>query len=308
MAHEVRPIGSFPKSEATPNLALKDRSLQELQEMIEWPHKFEEAQAEAAALQPEPEPPQSEPQTPPEPLAEPEPEAPAPEPEATPTPAEPEPSREDIEAEILRAKMEALEAYNRKMEAKMSGREAGERGYIKQLQAKIKELESKVSGAEFEPQPSYDEPVRPQPRSPEPSHEDGFKTWAIRNAIGQAAATFTQTHPDINEVQGDIQKYLAESGYNPESVFLTTDPIAAEREVTRVLDEAYWHVKSSKNQARVAELETRRASQVRGLEEAKKKAAISGSGSTQPAPTPRKAVGDLSLSELEKRMAALNRR
>lgn len=309
MPVEQRPIGSFPKTEASPDPKWKEKSLEELQEFIDWPHKLEEALAGAS------EPPSlaSEPLDIPEPGPESVEETEAPESEKEPETVqakEPETETVDLDAEILKAKLEALEAHNKMMEAKLSGREAGERGYIKQLQAKIKQLEdARLSNSEDDDSRSYEEPEPRKPRSMQQSSPtEAIGAWAVRNAVNQAASGFAARHPDMQELNDEIGGYIQNSGYNPESVLLSNDPIAAEREVTRVLEEAYWHVKAARRQSHIAELEKKRADQFRVLEDAKKKAATSGSGGTPPAPPPRKALSDLSLSELEKKMNALGRR
>ena len=310
MPAEKRELGGFPKTEHTPNPEIEEMSLDDLQKLVDWPQEFEKAVAREVITPEQPEEssePEPEPEATPEPV---EPEASTePEPETEPEPVEEapkEPSAEELEAEILRARFEALEAHTKKMEAKMAGREAGEKGYIKQLKAQIEELRS---GAARQPDPDYGEP-EPEIRRPQvtPAEPNSVTTWAINNAVQQAAAQFSQGHPDLQEVQESLQAYLQESGYDPQAILLTNDPIAAGRETTRVLEEAYWHAKAATRQSRVAELETKRADQVRGLENAKKKAAISGSGGTPPAPPVRKSTKDLSVAELEKQMDALGRR
>lgn len=299
MPTEVHPIGTFPKTEANPDPLVKGKSLEELQELIEWPSKMQEAleAQEVAAPTPEPEPIEPVPAESipaPEPVQE---AAPAAEPEK---PAEP--SQEDIEKELLRAQIEAIEAHSKKLEAKLTGREAGERGFIKQLQDRIRRLEG---GEQAEPSPE------PEYRAPSAAEivpadtRDGFRAWAVQKASQEAVTNFMQSHSDIQGMEPDVVKYLQETGFDARNITQLDDPITAGREMTRVLEETYWHLKETRTRARVAELETRKADQVRGLEEAKRRAAPSASGAPPAPPAPKRDLKDLSLSELEAKMSAL---
>jgi len=290
------PLGTFASSEASPNPALKNLSLDQLQELVEWPSKMAEAVAQ------EPEPAQM-----PEP-DEPTPSDPTPVPETPPevaqeaAPVKPvEPSQEDIDRELLASRIEAAEAHAKKLEAKLVGREAGENGYIQQLKERIRRLESGV-----DPEPvQYQEPSE---SAPVQDTKDGLKAWAIQQATKEAFSSFMASHVDSSELEQEMTKYLQDSGFDGSRLTQLGDPIAAAREVTRMLDESYWSVKESRVRSRVAELQTRKADQVRGLEEAKRRATSSAAGSPTPPLAPRKTTSELSLSELEARMKALSRR
>ena len=303
MAPEPKPIGTFGQSEASPNPALEDMSIEQLSDLVKWPVKMErfiENRDESAA----PEPDTTEPE-PAEPSPEPEStlEVVQPEPVAAQPPQEAQPTQEDIDRELLAARIEAAEANARKLEAKLVGREAGENGYIQQLKERIKRLETGVT-------PESDGGYREQPTAePEqPMSRNNLNAWAVQQASKEAVTGFMQSHPDIGGVEQDIIKYLNESGFDVSKITQLDDPIVASREMTRTLNEAYWHVDATRKQARVAELQTKKAEQVRGLTEAKIKAASSASGSTPPPPKPQKATADLSLKELEAKMKALGRR
>jgi len=303
MAPEPKPIGTFGQSEASPNPALEDMSIEQLSDLVKWPVKMErfiENRDESAA----PEPDTTEPE-PAEPSPEPEstPEVVQPEPVAAQPPQEAQPTQEDIDRELLAARIEAAEANARKLEAKLVGREAGENGYIQQLKERIKRLESGVT-------PESDSGYREQPTA-EPEQlmsRNNLSAWAVQQASKEAVTGFMQSHPDIATVEQDIMKYLNESGFDASKITQLDDPIVASREMTRTLNEAYWHVDATRKQARVAELQTKKAEQVRGLTEAKIKAASSASGSTPPPPKPEKALSDLSIKELEAKMRAFGRR
>jgi hypothetical protein len=303
MVPEPKPIGTFGQSEASPNPALEDMSLEQLSDLVKWPSKMEKF-IEQREPTPSPEPDSTVPE-PVEASPEPEstPEVVQPEPVEAQPPQEAQPTQEDIDRELLAARIEAAEANARKLEAKLVGREAGENGYIQQLKERIKRLEA---GAASEPESGYREPPATEPELP--MSRSNLNAWAVQQASKEAVLGFMQSHPDIATVEQDVMKYLNESGFDVNKVNQLDDPILAGREMTRTLNEAYWHVDATRKQARVAELQTQKAEQVRGLTEAKIKAASSASGSTPPPPKVQKATADLSLKELEARMKAFGRR
>jgi acylphosphatase len=298
MPAEEYPVGTFPASEATPAPEVSEKSLAELSELIKWPSKLEQFAAEPV---PSYEPPA------PEPVEQPiEPPAPEPAAEAAAPAAEPdkpaEPSQEDIEREILRAQVEAMEAHSKKLEAKLIGREAGEKGYIKQLQERLKRLES--GNGEFREEPSPE----PPPQEIVPATTDGFRTWAVQKAAQEALQGFMQNHSDVKEMEQEAMQYLQETGFDARKIYQLEDPIAAGREMTRVLEETYWHLRESRGRARVAELQIKKADQTRGLEEAKRRASPSASGSPPVPVTPPKTTKDLPLNDLDARVRAMRSR
>ena len=303
MVPEPKPIGTFGQSEASPNPALEDMSIEQLSELVKWPSKMERF-IEQREPSPSPEPETTQPE-PVEPSPEPEstPEVVQPEPVAAQPPQEVPPTQEDIDRELLAARIEAAEANARKLEAKLVGREAGENGYIQQLKERIRRLEA---GANSEPESGYRETPVAEPE--QPMSRNNLNAWAVQQASKEAVTGFMQSHPDIAGVEQDIMKYLNESGFDVGKITQLDDPIVASREMMRTLNEAYWHVDATRKQARVAELQTKKAEQVRGLTEAKIKAASSASGSTPPPPKPQKSIEDLSLKELEAKMKAFSRR
>ena len=99
-----------------------------------------------------------------------------------------------------------------------------------------------------------------------------------------------------------MMEYWQKSGYDPKSIFDAMGPIEAQRESTRALDEAYWHAKATAAAARKAELEQKRIAYQTSQIEAKKKAAVSATGSAPP-PKPRpKTQGEMTDAELEAEM------
>lgn len=279
--------------------ALENKSLEELDDLLNHPEKMATIQPVEAPL----------------PVAEtvkPEPaeEKPAEEPAAPPESVPEKPPEGPSEAEILKAQLEAQEAHLKKMEARLAGREAGERGFIKQLQDRIKTLEA-TGARRTEPgyEPAVEEPTpEPPPRRPEPSTRDSVSAWAVQRSVQEAAAAFAAGHPDSNEMMKDIGEYIAASGYDPKEILLTNDPIEAAKETTRVLNEAYWHVQAEHRARAVAELQTKKADQMRALEAAKARAAVSASGAA-PAPKPKaKTYDDMTLAELDAELQRLTKR
>lgn len=302
MSLEPQPIGTF-KTEHVVNPALEEMSLEQLSDLIKWPSKMEKfvaAQTEAARL-PEPEVQESEP----DPSPQPEPEQVSVQADPVEVPAvEAEPTQEDVEKELLELRLSAAEAQAKKFEARMLGREAGASGYVKQLKDRIAQLEA---GASPESQTAFSEEVQAEPQRA-PAQRSNLNAWAVQQASREAVNNFTASHPGVDKVEQEILAYLNNSGFDAGAIAQYDDPIAAGRELTRGLEEAYWHVEASRKQARVTELQAKRADQVKNLAALKVKATSSASGSLPPAPKPRRATADLSLEELEAKIKAFTRR
>jgi hypothetical protein len=277
---------------------LEGKSIEELDELLRNPEKM-------AGIQPE---------QPPLPVAETVPPEPTEEkpPEAPPVPTEPKPEEAPegpSEAEILKAQIAALEANNKKMEARLAGRESGERGFIKQLQNRIKALESGASRrTDSEYEPVAEEPPEQPVRKVEPPTRDSVAAWAVGRAVQEAAANFVANHPGYDEMSKEITEYITNSGYDSSAILMSGDPIEASKETTRLLDEAYWHVNAAHKVKAAAELQTKKADQMRRLEEVKAKAAVSASGAA-PAPKPKaKSYDDMTLAELDAELRRLTKR
>ena len=209
---------------------------------------------------------------------------------------EPEPEPVPDEAEILRAQLAALEAQAKHWE-QVAGRNAGELGYIKR---QISELRGQQQAR---PAPEYADEAEPQSQpAPAPNRNDDLTAWAIQQATAQAAADWAARHPDHADLTPKMQEYWQKSGYNPSAVFDANSPIEAQREATRALDEAYWHAKASAAEAKRAELEQKRIAYQTSQLEAKKKAAVSATGSAPP-PKPRpKSPSEMTDAALEAEM------
>jgi len=275
---------------------LEDLGLDELEAMLEKP----EVPSPEEEAEPEPAEP-SESEAPPEQ---------EPEGEAKPEPAQeeqkPEPS-EDLDAEILRARLEAAEAAAKKWE-QVAGRHGGELGFLKN---RMREIEGRIQTlrSEQEPIEPSDLPQPDAPRTPSPGpRTDPLATWAVNQAIAQASADFMRTHPDMGDMKDDFEQYLKNSNYNAADLIGANDPIWAASETNRLLEEAYWNAKQAFKQRVASALEKRKADQVPRLDQAKRKAAISASGAA-PAPKPQvKPLSDMSLEELEKELKRLTKR
>jgi len=236
--------------------------------------------------------------TPPEPEPEPVPETPAePEPEA-PTEPTPEPTPEpeaDPEAEKFRLLSEELEARAKHWES-VAGRNAGELGFIKsQLKA--------IQAAQIQAQSGDYVPSEPQPGSTQAAPgRDGLAEWAVQQAVQQAVGGFEASHPDVTEIQDKMVEYIKASGYDMQNVLGLSNPIDAQREMHRALEEAYWHTKASVTSARRAELIGKREAIQTKAATNKMKASVSATASAPPPKPLAKTRDEMTDSELEAEM------
>jgi hypothetical protein len=217
---------------------------------------------------------------------------------------EPQPTREDE----LRAVIEEMEARAKKWES-VAGRNAGELGYLKQQLRKMQEGQVRQV---LQPQQQDDDSLldddeqpqrQPQRQSTSPKTRDNLTSYVVGNAIREAASQFASSHPDMGEFGEQLRAYIKDSGNNHEELLLMDDPIAAARETTRLLDEAYWHVRAEQASARKNEIAKRVAEQSTNVAKAKAKASVSGSGSAPPPKPAPKSVDDMTDDELEKALA-----
>ena len=232
-----------------------------------------------------------------EPEPQPEPEVPAPEPETEPEPApeaETAAEPEVQEADILRAQLAEMEARAQHYE-RLAGSHAGKLGFLEQ---RLKNLEARPI------QQGYVEEAEPTLTIPAPSQEDGsFKTWVIAQAIKSGVEDFRREHQDADEFQQGIAKYLESSGYDPRHVLESNDPLRAQQESKRVLEEAYFAARADKEATRRSELQQKRADQIANLEKLKKKAAPSASGNAPPPRPTQKTPNEMSREELDAALA-----
>lgn len=239
----------------------------------------------------------------PEPAAEPETPEPTPQPEPTPEPtpepeAAEEPTPEQIERDLLLQRLEQAEDERKKAEA-IAGRHGGELGFLRQ---KVRELEQRFRQPEpddaLQPEPS--EPVRPAPA------RDKIAAFVVSQAVPQAISRFESEHPDSVELGPSIAEYLKRNGFDMQAILSMDDPMEATRETDRVLSEAYYHARSERKAKIIAELTTKKAEQFARVQEAKKKAAVTGSGGSAPEPVREKAIEDMTPEELDAKMRELN--
>jgi len=290
---------------------LEEKSLEELEQLL----------ANPAALEDEPEPETAEVEEPAEPESEPAAEEepqdtgdePVDEPVEEPTeqvaaPDTDEPAPElSIEDQIRKTLIDEAEARAKHFES-VAGRNAGELGFVrKQLEA----LRQQLAAASQPAAPTVDEygaevTQAQAPQQPTPRALDAISSWAVSQAVRNSAAEFQSQHQDFSELSSDISQYLKDKQYDASSLLESNDPLYAAREATRALDEAYWHARGQ-HQARVrAQLEEKRADQIRNLEQAKLRGGPTQSGAT---PTPKpvaKTLDELTVDELREELERLS--
>lgn len=228
----------------------------------------------------------------PEPEAEPtpEPEAPAEEEAPSETPAE------DPEAERLRLISEEMEARAKHWES-VAGKHAGELGYIKQQLKAIQAAQAQSQQGE-----EYVEPQETPRPAPEPQRRDGLAEWAVQQAFQQAVTGFEHSHPDVADIGDKMVDYLSATGYDMKTALAMGDPIEAQQEIARALNEAYWHTKAEVNAARRAELTAKREAVQTQAATNKMKASVSATGSSPPPKPKAKTVDEMTDDELAAEM------
>jgi hypothetical protein len=92
---------------------------------------------------------------------------------------------------------------------------------------------------------------------------------------------------------------------DPEAIIAIGDPREVERETTSLLEQVYWKANAIHKANIRSSLETRKADQIKGIIEAKKKASISGSGGNAPPAIKQKSFEEMTLSELDAAMRSL---
>lgn len=236
--------------------------------------------------------PESEPTPEPESPVEPEPEAtteevvpetPAPEPEV------------DTEAERLRLLSEELEARAKHWES-VAGRNAGELGFIKSQLKAIQAAQASAQGGDYVPSEPEQGSTPPVPQ------RDGLAEWAVQQAVQQSVSGFEASHPDVTEIQDKMVEYIRTSGYDMQSVLSMTNPIDAQREMNRALEEAYWHTKAAVVATRRAELSVKREAIQTKAATNKMKASVSATASAPPPKPKAKTQDEMTDAELEAEM------
>lgn len=239
------------------------------------------------------EPPAPEPTPEPEVPVEPEPEVPVEEAAPEVPAAEPE---VDTEAERLRLLSEEMEARAKHWES-VAGRNAGELGFIKSQLKAIQAAQASAQEGDY----VQSEPV---PGSTQPTPErDGLAAWAVQQAVQQSIGGFEASHPDVTEIQDKMVEYIKTSGYDMQNVLNLTNPIDAQREMSRALEEAYWHTKASVTAARRMELSVKREAIQTKAATNKMKASVSATASAPPPKPKAKSQEEMTDAELEAEMA-----
>lgn len=234
----------------------------------------------------EPEPPKEE--TPEEPESQPEAEVAA-EPEAT-------EKVEDVEAERLRLLTEELNARAKHWES-VAGRNAGELGFIKSQLKAIQDAQRQPRAEDYQEASDTQVPTQaPAPR------RDGLAEWAVQQAVAQTVGAFESSHPDVKDVQDQMTEYIKNSGYDMRNVLQMDNPVEAQREVSRALEEAYWHSKAAVNAARRTELEAKREAIQTKAAANKLKASVSATASAPPPKPKSKTQAEMTDKELEEEM------
>ena len=218
-----------------------------------------------------------------------------------PEPVAPEPEiEEDLEKASLRSVIEEMEARQRVMDSKL-GKFAGEADFWRR----------KAEGAN-RPEPTqadYLEAPEPESRPPAPRSPDAVTQWVISQAVNAGEQDFRKDHPDYSgDVEKEVMSKVGAANYDTSRLFAEGNPVFAQREAYRILDEHYWHVKQERASVVRAEIEHKRTEQFARQKEAKQRASVSGSGGT-PSPRPvAKTLSQLTDAELDAEMERLTER
>lgn len=221
---------------------------------------------------------------------------------ASPTPETPQEPQPEAQApddmELLRSELSETLSRVKHFE-QVAGRNAGENGFLKQQIARLEsQLHSVRAG---EDQGEYQRPQENAP--PQPTiKSDPLTTWAIQQAVEKAGYLFTQANPDVGEHWQGMQEYMGKFNPDTNPILNSNNPMEAQEGATRMLQEAYWHVRANKEAARRQELLQRRADQTSKLAQAKQLASVSGSGSAPPPKPKEKSMDEMSFEELEREM------
>jgi len=264
---------------------LKELSDDQLEELLQNPDALDPVPAEAESPEPDVETEAEEVETPETPEVESEPSVPAPEPE------------EDLEKASLKSVIAELEARQKVLDSKL-GKFAGEADFWRR---KAEDTNR--------PEPSqidYSEASEPEPRTQTPSQADAVIHWAIRQAVTAGESDFRKDHPDYSDdIEKEVMSKVAASNYDSSRLFGEGNPMSAQKEAYRILDEHYWYVKAERASNARAEIEQKITEQFARQKEAKQRASVSGSGGTPAPRSPKKTLDQLTDAELEAEMRRL---
>lgn len=208
--------------------------------------------------------------------------------------SEPEPEPEGTQAteeestvsdeDILRARVEHAEAQAKHFETEL-GRKAGESGHFKQ---KLAELEGQMRALQQGTAQTHDEygeaghrEPQPQPRQPQP--DESLRSYVMGTAFRDGGADFFTAHPDAfvddgngqRVVDPEFAKAMTDSGFNPEELMVSNDPLYVRGEVTRALEATYNRVRAGRHKAHLEDLERRKSDELQKLRDKKRVSAAS---------------------------------
>lgn len=230
------------------------------------------------------------------------PETETPEPVASePEPAAPEPEiEEDLEKASLKAVIDEMEARQKVLDSKL-GKFAGEADFWRRRAEEVNRPEPT--------QADYPEAADPESRPPVRRAPDSVTQWAVSQAVNVGENNFRNDHPDFSgDIEKEVMSKVGASGYDASRLFADGNPMSAQKEAYRLLDEHYWHVKADRAAIARAGIEQKRTEQFARQKEAKQRASVSGSGGT-PAPLPvAKTLAQLTDAELDAEMRRLTER
>lgn len=211
------------------------------------------------------------------------------------------------EMEELKLKLEGAEHELLKWQ-KIAGKHGGEIGFLQNQIRQLREQMRRSSPQGYQDESLFQEegePAEKEARTPAPDRIAKLSDWTIRDAMEKASTRFWSEFPDATEdMKKDMAEYIKANG-SSEKLTNPSDPMEAYESVKDILEEARHHVIAKQKREKAEEMRLRRAEQIQGIEEAKKKASITGSGSP-PVPPPRpKSLDDLTDEELEKQMEIL---
>ena len=211
------------------------------------------------------------------------------------------------EADIMAERLALSEALAKKFES-LAGRHSGELGFLKQ---RLKELETRQNAP---PREAHEEdlyPPEPLPAQDRPAVaepvRDSLSEWAVGRAIEDEVQRFWGGRAEDAKLRDDIAASLKARQEDLAPLLETRDPVHASRLTRAVLDEALSDALIARAKARIGEMTEKRADQVRNLEQAKKKAAVSGSGAASP-PSQARDLNDLSIPELQNLLGSMTKR
>ncbi len=225
-------------------------------------------------------------------------------------PAKPEPKPEkepdvepegDLDFEILKARLAEKEIEAQKWQ-RLASRHAGELGYLKKR-------------IEAGPEPSAEEEDETEDRHPprggkrRAESDDSLRSWAVKSAVKDAVRDFWDGNQDMAKESEAIYKHVREIAAEAGSDGMgDLDPDLAQKTTLSFLNEAKHRHLMARHEERIKELTTKKAEQVKKLEEAKRKGSISGSGASSAGTAEDKTLAEMSVEDLEKLMKKMARR